>query len=102
MAKRTKPNRKPYLGNKFRINSLEAKLLTAQMAQNMQAALSWVLALDKRLRALEPQPAADSEPSGEPPATPTEGEPYTLPTSPENAPDSGTVILDNTEEPGNE
>lgn len=101
MPKSKRP-RKPYLGNKFRISSVEAKLLTSQMAQNMQAALSWVLALDKRLRALEPQPDAVPATDVITPATPAEGEATAPPTGPLASPDGGTVILDSTEEPGNE
>lgn len=101
MPKSKRP-RKPFLGNKFRIHSLEAKLLTAQLGKNMQTTLAWVLALDQRLRALEPQPAADAAPSEAIPATPTEGVDDTPPTDAPIASDSGVVILDSTEEPGNE
>lgn len=92
MPKSKRP-RKPFLGNKFRIHSLEAKLLTAQLGKNMQTTLAWVLALDQRLRALEPQPAADAPAtSSETDPTP-QGEATTPPTAAPIAPQ---------EEPGNE
>lgn len=112
MPKSKRP-RKPFLGNKFRIHSLEAKLLTARLGKNMQTTLAWVLALDQRLRALEPQPAADAAPSEAIPATPTEGEPATPPTDAQAAPTTVPIIggpldgqraeiIDSKEEPGNE